>query len=266
MANPEIKTYTAQEEPRPAQTKSFQNTLDFLTEATVIPAERKTPTPPLRGNQSLQNWQRNWTITGLYSGTDKTLEEIGDDYNKISTERVRQIVKAAVLRLWEIQTPQVRETFPWKSFDFKKPLSLEKRLKRLQENGSKRLEVAQLLFMGKSISEIGQELDLNSYQLTNTRRILKAWGIDVPYYTSIHKRFEKLTDPDLPDGEVQQILDIIPRNNYQTLSRGKKPILISVTKVARSAGLFFSCREVKLLCTVLRNTNVLLGSFPHYSY
>src|SRR3990167_10061358 len=73
MASPEISPQIAQEPQKPPQERSFQNTIDFLAEATPTSIDLRTPWPPRHKCQTETDWQRNFTIAGRYLGTDTTL-------------------------------------------------------------------------------------------------------------------------------------------------------------------------------------------------
>ena len=67
--------------PSSSQTKSFENTLAFVTDERVssLPIGTKVQTPP-RGKWMTQaQWERGWKITGKFLGTDKIFEDIGRD-------------------------------------------------------------------------------------------------------------------------------------------------------------------------------------------
>jgi len=258
MSTAEFLRPTPQAETETVPKKSFQNLMDFLA-VQVFPIDLKTQVPPKNSNQNQEKWERNLRITGVYAGTDpdQTLDEIGGD--DLSRERIRQIVNNAVKRLWQIQTPQLKETFPWESLDFDKSHTLAGRQKQSQKRGGISLKVVQLVSQGKSATEIREILEISGRSLCAVRQTLKNWGIEVPRQKRVRERFASLADPKLSDREVQKVLDTITRYTYIVLSQGEKPLLTKLSNLARDAGLIFSSRDIGLISAVLKKAGVRIG-------
>ena len=262
MANPEILRQLIQEPHKTAQARSFQNTLDFLADATPTFRYLQTPWPPRHNNLTETIWQRNYNIAGRYFGTDATLSKIAKDEN-LTRERIRQIAKAVVKALYRNSNLAVQYLHRPERFDFDKSYTLEGRQKKSQQRGGRSFQIAELVSQGMSSPEIKDTLGLNSASLCNARRILKDWGINMPTEKELNlEKSEKLKDPDLSDAEAQKILDTITKSNYSNCSRGEEPVLIPVSRVARGADLLFTSRDIKFLYSILRNSGIPASSVP----
>ena len=260
MGNPEILRQLIQEPHKTAQARSFQNTLDFLADATPTFRYLQTPWPPRHNNLTETIWQRNYTIAGRYFGTDATLSEIANDEH-ISRERIRQIAKAVVKALYRNSNLAVQYLHRPDRFDFDKSHTLEGRQKKSQQRGGRSFQIAELVSQGMSSPEIKDTLGLSSASLCNARRILKDWGINLPTEKELYQeKVEKLIDPDLSDAEAQKILDTITKSNYSNCSRGEEPVLIPVSRVARCAGLLFTSRDIKFFYSILRKSGIPASS------
>ena len=144
MASPEIPIPIVREPPNPIQEQRFQNTLDFLAEATPNPSAIIRPWPPRSKNLTEANWQRNFTIAGRSLGTDATLEKIGNDYH-LTKERVRQIAKRCVLVLYKNSDLQTQSRFPLENFSFdKSPTREAKRIKLQRKQNLRKLTIPDL--------------------------------------------------------------------------------------------------------------------------
>ena len=144
MASPEIPIPIVREPPNPIQEQRFQNTLDFLAEATPNPSAIIRPWPPRSKNLTETNWQRNFTIAGRSLGTDAKLLKIGNDYH-LTKERVRQIVKRCVLVLYKNSDLQTQSRFPLENFSFDKSLTREaKRIKLQRKQNLRKLTIPDL--------------------------------------------------------------------------------------------------------------------------
>jgi len=251
--------------PTSSQEKSFKNTLAFVTDERVssAPIGTRVQIPPIGKWMNQAQWERIWDITGEYLGTDKTLEEVGRDFD-IKRERVRQIVKKGVKQLRQIQSAEVKREFPFYQFDYRKPLSLPSRRRRSEAHGGLSVRVEKALLEGKTIPQIKEVF--SSTQIYEARKALSRWGIKVPSEINyILPRFEKLKDPQLSDEEKQKLLDNVKdRRILRVLSSGEEPLIIPVSRIGWQAGLFFHADKVNFIYTLLRSKGVPASSFSHF--
>lgn len=262
MASPEIQAYTAKEQPKIAQGRSFQNTLDFLAEVRT-PIWFRFPWPPQGKNQTAADWQRNHAIAGRYLGTDATHQEIANDEN-LTRQRIQQIVKSVVTGLHANSSQEFRKRYPLESFDFKKPLALAARLRISQSRSGIVSEVANLLLREQSLSQIKKEL--GSQRVSTALKTLENWGIDIPRNTMLRRRFARLADPDLLESQVKQIFDTVNRSAYHYLSRGPNPLLKPIKDIAEGVGLFYGSAHTRLIAKVLRKAGIAVGFAKHKTY
>lgn len=230
-----------------SQKRSFENTLAFVSDERVssFPIDTKTQIPPRSKSMTQTQWERNWRIVGAYLGTDKLLEEIGRDPG-ITKERVRQIVKSGVKKLHQIQSTEIRDEFLLGKFGYWKPLPIVLRRRRSESKGGVAVKIEQALAKGKTLPKIKEEF--TSEQVLTARTTLRQWGIEIPYeHQPILPKYLKLRDPELADWEKQKLLDSIEHHGaLRILSSGEEPLIVSVSKVGRKAGLFFSNKKLIL--------------------
>jgi len=253
--------------PASSQKPSFENTLAFVTDERVssVPIDTKVQTPPRSKWTTQAQWERDWEITGEYLGTDKILEEIGRE-REISRERVHQIVKRRIGQLHQIQNAEVKSEFSLDQFSYHKPLPVSLRRRRSEARGGLSARIEKALLEGKTIPQIEEEL--KPRQISNARKALRGWGIEIPYeYNHILPRIEKLRDPGLTDEEKQKLLDSVGHKHnsvLKVLSSGEEPLTIPVSRIGWQAGLFFRVDKVNFIYALLRSKGVPASSFSHF--
>lgn len=243
--------------------KSFENTLAFAGEASAVPFDLKSHYPPKPPKQSNEQWQRDWRITGLYLGTDRTLKEIGE-VHALSSERVRQIIRRNLEQLRETSDEDIKRRYPIESLKFGKPFTIES-LKRISlGKGGKSVEVQTLMHQGKSVNEIKAELKLTGAQLTDVRIILRGWDENLPYEKEANspeyrQNLERLKSDRLSFEEAQKILDKVTSRVYKTHVGGDKALFFPIRKLAQETGLFVSSLETASLVKILKEERIAIG-------
>lgn len=252
--------------------KSFANTLEFVAQASIVPLDSKPSDPescypPLTPQQTYLRWSwiRTWEITGLYLGTDRSLEAIGSNEKfRLTRERVRQIINDCLNQLHQIAPEEIKIRFPLDSLGLKNRRAVEHLRNLVRKRNRSIIQVEQLLQEKKSIREIRTSLGLTSTQLSHMRGVLRRWGIELPYqlegYSQEYRqKLGKLKDPTLSCEESQRTLDIITHSAYRRISKGDNPLILPISKVAKKAGLFISRRDVVFLATILKKAQIPTG-------
>lgn len=240
--------------------KSFENTLAFAAEASAVPVDLKTYFPPKHSKQSNEQWQRDWEMTGLYFGTDKLPEEIGKTY-ELTGERVRQIVRGNLSKLYEASSEDIRARYPIETLRFGKPIS---NASRSLARGGKSLQVQRLKDQGKSVREIKAELGLTGHQLSVVRIVLRRWDENLPYEREAcsleyRQNLERLKTDTPSFEEAQKILDSVTKTVYASRVGGDKALFFPIRKLAQEAGLIVSNREIANIAEILKKEQIPTG-------
>lgn len=252
----------------------FENTINFVGRV-VAPLTRSINRlndprhyfPVKSRNHPHDEWVRNWEITGLYLGTDKTLEEIGAKFH-LTRARIQQIVKKNLFSLYQSSDEQIKSGFPWESLETSKPLSIASRKRLSLASGGISVRAEELVKRGLSAGEIQAALNTTSSQLGVTRHILNTWGTELPYQNEAYspnyrQNLARLFAGTLPYEEAQRIIDQVTRGVLQKHSSGDKPDLLSVITLAQKSGLSVNTRKVSLLVKILRGNQIPTGLVEH---
>lgn len=243
--------------------KSFENTLAFAGEASAVPFDLKTYFPPKPPNQSNEYWQRDWEMTGLYLGTDKSLEEIGKDH-ALTRARVHQIIWKNLLKLHEASSEDIKKRYPIETLGFGKPLTIESRKRMSLGKGGKSVEVQAMIHQGKSAKDIKAELGLTGEQLSGARSVLRRWDTNLPYENEAsspkyRQNLARLRADALSFEEAQKILDRVTNGVYQTHVGGDKALFFPIRKLAQEAGLIVSSQKTPSLVKILNEERIATG-------
>lgn len=254
MANAEILAQNGVEE-RPVEGKSFDNLRRFITEGAVAPiriypadvkpdySDKRIYYPSVKGI-NLQNWKINLRKTYDYVFGQETGKEIGRREG-VTKEAIRKTVYNTIIRLHEGAKDSDRKRFPFESFDFAKPLSLASRQRLSAARGGMSLEIAKKLEQGATLNELKK--DYTAVQLGRSRYVLESWGYELKRENNpILPQFEGLRNPDATNEEIQTLLDKI-RTLSQNRVLKKAGLVIDLTTVAKTAGLYFDPRQVNII-------------------
>lgn len=277
MASPEaarpIPNLFAKEDTRPSKGRSFENLQAFLKRGAVAEVkvfeEGQSPDysnkgihyPPIGPRQTLSQWERNIAILYDYAFGEETLGQIGSrQENKITRSRVSQIVKKEAQGLLEGATEQSGGRFRLDKFDFGKPLTLLSRQRLSEVQGGISLEILRRIVSGEDLDYIK-----NGYKASQIRRttiVLSGWGVTVPRKReSIFPRFEGLNNTDATDEAMQALLDEVDHRAYKALL--KAGLIVTITSVAKKAGLNPSSRDIHSIYSFLRQNEIPAGKSPN---
>lgn len=244
----------------------FENTIRFAGRMVAPPDHQQYFPPKPIKSQSNDEWGRNWEITGLYLGTDKTLKEIGANFHpRLTGERVRQIILKNLGRLYRSSDKQTNAEFPWESLETKKPLSIASRRKRSLASRGIAVNAEELVKKRLSAGEIQTALNATSQQLVTVRTTLHGWGSELPYKQPAsapryRENLALLLAGTLPYDEAQKIIDQVTRSTLEKSSTEGKRNFLSVTKLAQMSGLFMDFRKVSILAEELKTNQIPTGS------
>jgi hypothetical protein len=259
MASPEtgktIPNLFEKEDARPAEGKSFKNLTRFLEEGAVAPLDRRNYYPKVWGNQT-DRWERNLRMTYGYAFGDETLQDIGNNNNRITRETVRQIIKRTVKNLLIDSDEETRSRYRFESFDFAKPLTLASRQRLSEKRGGRSIKIAQMIEEGATLAELKQHLTTN--QIAYTRNTLKSWGYDLPRKLEpvepVLPRFEGLKNQDATDQEIQVLLNKITTTSQVAVLK-EAGLAVGLLDVARKAGLYLKANQIYLVRESLAREN-----------
>lgn len=187
---------------------------------------------------SEEKFVRRRNIVGSYHGTQATLAEIGEIYG-LTGEWVRQLDQEGLFYLWQNCSPQTQELFPFSEISRGKPRSQKTRERSSLAFGGASLQVAATLKDGKkrSFQQLSQETGISPRRLTNLRRRLKAWNLEIPYERprkyQLIKDLQRAKDP----RKVQMLLNQVTHSIYDRNVRdipGTKPLFVSLKRVVTS--------------------------------
>lgn len=187
---------------------SFANLQAFATE--VIRRGNHLFVP--LGGQSSEARDRTQKATTLHLFTNATHEEIGTTLDN-TKQRSLKIVVAAYNRLYEHADLDLKEKYDQSGFSFRKPYTLSSRIRLSRAKGGKSYELYKLIQEGKSAKEIVGMTNSVDHSLSAQRKILKDFGIEVPYKQKMYELkllFPKLLEPETTPEEKQNILDQLP--------------------------------------------------------
>lgn len=164
---------------------SFENTQAILANATA-PIDRRTYWPLRDASQPEEKWIRMWEMVGEHVGIGDSLDKIGKRHD-LSRERVRQLVKRAVINLYPLLDPEVQARYPLESLGFAKPRverakgaeSLKKSLNRLRTQDLTDQEIQEVLnSVGcKTYTRLSKG---ENPLFTNIRNLAKEAGLFIP--------------------------------------------------------------------------------------
>lgn len=190
-----------------ATPESYDRKIEFLRTAVAEKAYRKAPVAQRFKEQS---WIRMRNIGAIYNGSSSaTYDSLGKQYG-LTRERIRQINKKFIEYLWENCSQETKNEFPLNTIPLDKPTSQVSREKRSQEHGGRTLRVRKEVESGVTDrDQIAKNLGLSAQDVGSSWRILRRWGVDVPFerrrqsYQEIKNKIEKETD----DKKLQELLD-----------------------------------------------------------
>lgn len=246
------------QEPKPA--KNFNNTLEFWGEIIAQGARLKKPKGVLSSH-----WRRNIRITKLYLFQQHlNHERIGKNY-RITRERIRQIVKGTTVLVWDNSSPEIQNRHPKEGFSFRKPDSLETSIRHSIGHGGKTAIIRKELLAGYSLREIQKRHKFTGDQITNSRHILKMWGIELPHLNNqpsspqgkeLVREIRKANDYET----TQSLLDKVSKGFLYRESRGDDPLLVSLNTVAKECGI--RTKSLDTFTLFLKSRKIAVGKTP----
>jgi len=249
------------------QAKGFAKTQAFLREALAEGAHLKIPFwirhDGYTGHVSEKQWVRQKNIVGIYFGSPASREDIGRSYG-VTRERISRVIKQGVLHLWQNSTPEIQATFPFEELALNKPLSQRSREKASLAGGGTSILLKEEIKTGRSVKQIQEGGVLSGAQIFHSRRVLRTWGIEVPY-TNTSKfqniELEKRLRAAEKDEEKQNLLGKVKRNFYHSHLAGEDPVLMPIGTLIREAGLTqgFQNRNLPIFLGALRNIKFPMG-------
>ncbi len=214
-----------------------------------MPIDLKTHFPP-KNSHPAQKWEFRYSIAGRYIGGDDPLEQIAGGFD-LTRERIRQIVKKGIKEIWGNSPPEIKDRFPFASFNFRKPLSLKSRQRKSQAHGGQSLVVYNLT-QGKSPAEIRKALG-GTYHGRYKRKVLRSWGIDIPRQNN---DYSQLAQAQISAADAQKVLDSIRNISVPDMLRRTNPLIVSLLPVARKADLYPRSQDLPDILGVLQSQGV----------
>lgn len=243
---------------------SFENLVNFVCDPEVssVPIDTCSFTPPKLKGQKPKHWGRMFEIVGAYLGTEQSLEEVGREFG-LTRQRICQIARKGVRVMYAAQNQDIRDKYPWESFDFNKPLGVSNFRKISEAGGGTSCRVEELYLLGYTLDEIARVMGKDVCQISQVRGILRGWGVNLPYkFAPVLPRFEQLRNPKLTDEDKQRLLDSIKVNGaLAVLSSGENPLVVAVSNVGDQAGLYIKYSKASIIYDVLRRNGVPASTF-----
>lgn len=207
---------------------------------------------------------RNMNVMGIYFGSPATHADIAAIYCSEfgSRQGAGQIVNKNVAILWSNCSPEIQERFPLDEIKMGKPLGRRSRERLSRAGGGLACRVAELLEKGLEFEEVKKELGLPGCERDRLRRVLKEWGLKIPYVKTLpaeNRKFAETLQAASSDPEIQEVLDQVNFGFYNHCLRNENPPLISVSKAARTAGLRFRPQQVISFVGSLVKANIPVG-------
>ncbi len=247
-------------EGQPLTTDSWDRTQNFFREAIAEGAHKIKPM-----DMPDDQWIRQRNITGIYAAfPSASLQKIGKVYG-LSRERVRQIRTDGTKLIWENSSNDLKQKYPYELLGLSKHSSLwswESRSAASRGIGIRIKEVAQ---EGKSVQQMVEDSGLSSRQIICHRTRLKDLGIIIPYTNMAPQESKeivaKLSDPTLPDDDIQRALNNINRNLYNRFMKGDTPLFAPLAKVGKLAGLSkgFQSKQLEVWREIVASAGIPLG-------
>lgn len=179
---------------------------------------------------SAQQWSMRRKIGFQYALTDKTFDELGQQYG-VSGEDVRQLNHGFLDNIHQISPPKLQAQYPRGTIPDRKPWTQKSRERNSAARGGLSLKVKWLIEQG--ITDSKQTMDIlgiSARDLTRARRTLRRWGINVPQtfksrkeiFTIAHQRKLEFLRERIKEG-VNKILPDKPGNaSIDAWSRQRK--------------------------------------------
>ncbi|PIT88851.1 MAG: hypothetical protein COU27_03145 [Candidatus Levybacteria bacterium CG10_big_fil_rev_8_21_14_0_10_36_7] len=261
----------AEEDKKPLdEGKSFKNLRRFMGEVSapirIYPQSEKPDYldkgiyfPPLSKGQTIEDYNEGFEIMGEYLGLDLTLEEVGKSSKrskKTTYENIRVKIKRRVEQAHRNVSEDVRERFPFESFDFRRPWSLASRQKKSIAMGGKNVEIARRIAKGESFDDIRN--DFSSTDAYSARKIMERWGITLGREDKIVPSFEGLRDSKKTKEEIQELLDQIT-NPSQVNVLKKAGLIVAVMNIAGEAGLYLRGKDAQRIRDIFRRNRLPLA-------
>lgn len=152
--------------------------IEWLEQALAEGAHEKLPHRSI----TQECWRRQVGINLLYNvGSETTEESIGNlSFHKLTKERIRKIVESSTIYLHGNCSDETRAEFPLETIPFRKPWPQVSRERTSLAKGGISLKIKEEMDRGVSDPDkIAQNLGLNSYQIAQSRHVLKTWGINL---------------------------------------------------------------------------------------
>lgn len=191
-----------------------------------------------------------------------TLAEIGRPFGLVR-ETVRQIVKRTMPRLWTNCSPSTQGLFPLACLSSEMFTPQQQSERQSNRRGGISVRMAAMVQEGKTRQEILAS-GITPQQLAHARHTLNTWGVEIPSHRSKYEQLRgKLSDPLLPDAEIQQALDQADLTFLSADRINPTPVLVSLKQILQAGGFYASNQVSRQFVNALRQTSVPTGETNH---
>ena len=215
---------------------AHEKTRQFLLAAHGAGAVYKDP-PTLEKKPAY--WRNRWITIGFFS-TPYVLADFAREYN-LTRERIRRILGSTITDIHTNCPPGLQKTFPLSDIPLKKPWSIVSGKRLSTAHGGRAPKIAAQLELGKNIRQVKQELNLDGNQLSQARKTLRSWSVEVPYINVPNdfnqQLVKKLMDRQADDQTVNELLAQVKVRFYMNDAKKGHPVLNPLTDVLQQAGL-----------------------------
>lgn len=232
-------------------------THDFLVAAIEDDAIERT----IETYRHARRWRdkkfRDLNILATYLGGDASSNEIANTYPDINhRSTVREIVSRTLKDVWANTSEDIRSQFPLETLEAAKPRSLKTRMKMSKTRSGPSSTIYELINEGASYEDILSQTSMTPDKLSRFRPVLKIWGLELPYRKTKAERLMDLLRSSEKDAEIQSALDQINNSFYKAHLTEEIPTVLSVYKVARSAGFFLRQDRLPNFIDTLREAQI----------
>lgn len=230
--------------------------------------------PPPQNQSKLKTWERKVDITLTYLfgkdvGKDNkrhlSLEDVGkifpgENGRSLTKQRVRQIVAETTFDFWQNSTDDVKEKHPWERL--KEQIAKPKFLTTKQEGIIR--NVLEDLDSGADYGLLSKKY--SSHTIGIGRRVLKKYGIAVPFYESGYATLIKELEAVKPATDNDTLKKLQGKVDYSFMQNNPDIFdlyFIPLSQLLRNIGFYFRHDKIDIFLDKLGESGVDVGHIEH---
>ncbi len=205
---------------------------------------------------SVDEWSMQRKIGFQYTFTDKTYEELGEQYGGRSREDMRQLNHKFLDNIHRNLPYELQAQYPRESIPDRKPETQGSRERRSAIRNELSIKIKEIA-LGKEgeqgitdPKEIALRLKVSESAVSNRRKTLESWGVPIDRhnlsYYNFYSDLVKKVENENNDKKLEQILDDLPvQTIIDFLTNHKDGAIRTVSKVIRGDGFHPNNKDIQ---------------------